>query len=169
MFPPAPPYPPDPLPAPAFDQRLTLNPGNGAGCATEPAGADGAGSFGWAMDQTGNCALQVGGFSFPAGAGIPVSLPCQAVLQNAQQSRAPILVPVYVSLNAGNYALKGFADFVVTGYNLLPGFSAADWLNPANTCLVTGCLTGYFVQGVSPFTGSLGGPDLGASVIDLTG
>jgi hypothetical protein len=46
----------------------------------------------------------------------------------------------------------------------------ADWLNPANTCSgAEYCLTGYFVQGVIPATGSLAGTDLGVSVIDLTG
>ena len=71
---------------------------------------------------------------------------------------------------SGTYALQGFADFVVTGYNLPPGVYAADWLNPANSCQGTDyCLTGYFVQGVIPSTGSLAGTDLGASVIDLTG
>ncbi len=99
-----------------------------------------------------------------------MSAACQAVLQNAQQSQMPILVPVYVSKNAGNtYALKGFADFVVTGYNFPFGF-AADWLNPANTCTGTpNCLSGYFVHGVIPTTGSFAASSLGAYVIDLTG
>jgi hypothetical protein len=97
---------------------------------------------------------------------------CQSALQNAQQSQIPILVPIYTSFDAaaGTYALDGFADFVVTGYNLPPGLYAADWLNPANSCQGTDyCLSGYFVQGVIPATGNLGGTDLGVSVIDLTG
>ena len=60
---------------------------------------------------------------------------------------------------------------MVTGYNL-PGFPpAADWLNPANTCPVgpNPCLDGYFVQGLSTATGSIAGPNLGLSIIDLTG
>jgi hypothetical protein len=96
---------------------------------------------------------------------------CQAALENAQQNQIPILVPVYVSFAAAadTYALQGFADFVVTGYNL-PGFDAPDWLNPTNSCQGTVyCLNGYFVQGLIPTTGSITGPSLGASVIDLTG
>ena len=81
-------------------------------------------------------------------------------------------MPIYGSLvNPGNpsYSLTGFADFVVTGYNL-PGFAASDWLDPAKNCPVTTyCLNGYFVQGVIAATGSVSGTDLGASVIDLTG
>jgi hypothetical protein len=168
---PAPPYSSSALPAASFDEVLTLDPGNDVGCATEPAGADGPGTFGWAEDA-GNCTLPISGPSFPAGTGTSVISSCQAALQNAQSSQIPILVPVYVSLNGagGTYVLQGFADFVVTGYNLPPGFFAADWLNPANSCQGTDyCLTGYFVQGVIPATGALTGTYLGTSVIDLTG
>ena len=132
MFASAPPYPQNPLPAPGSDQVLTLDPGNNNGCATEPAGADGPGSFGWARDHGGK--LQPAGQRrhFPARMQVRVSCGLPGGLQNAQQSQMPILVPVYVSLNnaAGNtYVLKGFADFVVTGYNL-PGFAAAGLAEP---------------------------------------
>jgi hypothetical protein len=169
LFPSAPPYPPDPQPSASFDQVLTLTPGNDTGCATEPGGADGAHTFGWAADQTGNCGLPVSGSSFPADTGTAVSPACQQVLSNAQQNKIPILVPVYVSFNGSDaYVLKGFADFVVTGYTM-PGFVAPDWLDPANTCPSTDCLNGYFVQGIIPTTGSLTGTNLGVSIIDLTG
>ena len=172
VFASAPPYSQNPLPAASFDQVLMQNPGNGTGCATEPAGADGPATFGWAADATGNCTLPITGPTFAESADILVTTACLTALQNAQQNQIPILVPVYVSLNTGadTYALKGFADFVVTGYNLAPDFFEPDWLNPANTCTgTTYCLTGYFVQGVIPSTGSFTGPSLGASVIDLTG
>jgi hypothetical protein len=172
VYAPAPPYAEDAGPAPSFDQVLTPDAGNGSGCATEPAPADGPGTFGWAADATGNCSLTVTGSAFPAGPGGLVSAPCQQVLQSAQQHETPMLVPVYVSLNDadGTFALQGFADFVVTGYNLPPGLFAADWLNPDNTCQGTDyCVTGYFVRGVVPATGGLSGTYLGASIIDLTG
>jgi Flp pilus assembly protein TadG len=165
----APPYPQDPAPAPSFDQVLTPDPGNASGCPTEPAGDSGPGTFGWAADATGNCSLPVSGASFGGSAGMSPS--CQVVLQNAWTNKIPILVPVNASFDAATntYTLQGFADFVVTGYNL-PGFEAADWLNPANSCQgAVYCLNGYFVQGVIPTTGSTTGPNLGASVIELTG
>jgi len=169
-FAPAPPYT-GVLPAPSFDQQLTANPGNDGPCATEPAPADSAGTFGWANDATGNCSLPVAAPSF-SGSGA-MSGACELVLQNAQQSEVPIPVPVYLSYNGGTntYNLVGFADFVVTGY-YLPGFApAADWLNPANTCPVgpNYCVDGYFVQGLVKTPASIGGPNLGLSVIDLTG
>jgi Flp pilus assembly protein TadG len=172
LFASAPPYSQNPPPAASFDQVLTLDPGNDdPGCATEPGGADDPGTFGWAADASGHCTLPITGPNFPESTGTLVTAACETVLQNAQQNQIPILVPVYVSVNTATdtYALKGFADFVVTGYNLAPGFFEPDWLNAANTCTTDNCLTGYFVQGVIPSTGSFAGPSLGASVIDLTG
>ncbi|HUB39624.1 MAG TPA: TadE/TadG family type IV pilus assembly protein [Streptosporangiaceae bacterium] len=171
LFAPAPPYSQNPLPSASFDQQLMLNPGNGAGCATEPAGADGSGNFGWAQAAPGTCTLAITGPTFPESTAA-VTAACQTTLQNAQQNQTAILVPVYVSLNSAvnTYALKGFADFVVTGYDFGPGLSEPDWLDPANTCTGTNdCVTGYFVQGVIPSTGSFAGPSLGAYLIDLTG
>lgn len=174
-FGPAPPSPPNPAPAPASDQVLMLNNtgANNNGCATEPAGSDGPDSFGWVQHPAGICALPISGATFPGRTQTRVSFSCQRVLQGAQQNQTPILVPVYVSLNdvAGNvtYVLQGFADFVVTGYHM-PGFDAPDWLDPANDCQGADyCLNGYFTQGLIPTTGSLGGTNLGASVIELTG
>jgi hypothetical protein len=84
---------------------------------------------------------------------------------------------VYVSQSgpgAPVYQLKGFAEFVVTGYNMPDDdgdtFTASDWLNPANDCPATQtCLNGFFVHGVVPFTGTFGATNLGVSVINLTG
>ncbi len=166
------PAPQSSLPSPTFDEVLTQAPGNGVGCATEPAGADGPGSLGWAHAPGGNCTLSVTAPTFQQDPGAPVTGGCQSLLQNAQQNKIPLLVPVYVSMNSGSntFALQGFADFVLTGYNLPPGQFEPDWLDPANTCTGTNyCVTGYFVQGVIPSTGTFAGPSLGASVIDLTG
>jgi Putative Flp pilus-assembly TadE/G-like len=144
-------------PAAGVDQVLTLNTGN---CA----------SFGWADDIKNTCAVPISGPSFPGSPGNSTEPACLAVLQNAWQNQIPILVPVYSAFDGATdtYALQGFADFVVTGYNLA-SVQEPDRLDPANTCTVTNCLTGYFVQGVIPTTGSLSGTYLGVSVIDLTG
>jgi hypothetical protein len=158
------------VPAASVDQVLTLNPGNGVGCATEPTGDDGASTFGWADDTKNTCAVPISGPSFPSSPGNSTEPACLAVLQNSWQNKIPILVPVYTTFDSGanTYALQGFAEFVVTGYNM-PSVQEPDWLNPANTCAGTNCVTGYFVQGVIPSTGSLTGTYLGASIIDLTG
>src|SRR5690348_7586731 len=173
-FPAAPPYPPNQPPPSSADQVLTQNSGNGTGCASEPAGADGPGSFGWVSHPGGDCTFPVSGPTFPVRTGNAVSDPCVQILQTAQQNRAPIPVPVYVSTDGATYTLLGFADFVVTGYNLLGSnggdVDASDWLDSSNDCSGTNyCLNGYFVQGVVPFTGSFGTTALGVYSIDLTG
>jgi hypothetical protein len=171
-----PPYPPNPLPGPSFDQVLQLH-GSGAGgegCDHGESGGVAPGNFGW-TDDSGNCSLAISGATYGGNTGTSVSHACQTVLANARASRTPIYVPVYTSVtgngNNATYTLKGFAAFVVTGYNM-PSFAARDWLDPDNDngCSRSAfCLTGYFTQGLIPSSGSLGGPDLGAVVIRLTG
>lgn len=153
-----------------MDQVLTPKPGSGGGCPTEPAGADGPGTFGWISGDQSNCTLLVNG-SFGEDSGGQTSASCADALQNDQQSRIPVLIPIYVAVQGQEYTLQGFADFVVTGYSFPDiGMSAPDWLNPANSCADTQyCLNGYFVHGVIPDTGTVTGTYLGASVIDLTG
>jgi Flp pilus assembly protein TadG len=171
-FAPPPPYPPDPVPDPSFDQVLQLDSGTGAGCSTEPAGADGPGTFSWVAQPQGTCTTYVSPPTFVGRNPNAPSPSCQSLLQSAQQNQTPLLVPIYVSASGNGpptYTLLGFADFVVTGYNL-PGFYASDWLDPASNCQGTNyCLNGFFIHGVGPFTGNLNGTDLGVSVIELTG
>jgi hypothetical protein len=177
-FAPAPPYPPNPLPAPSFDHALQLHGGgSGTGCPTEPSGADAPGNFGWTSDPAGNCSVTVSGSTYGVSTGTSVSSACKTFLSAAQSSKSLIFIPVYVSVSGtgtatGTYTLKGFAAFVLTGYHL-PGFTASDWLNPANDCKGNSfCLNGYFTQGLIPatdVTGGPGGPPLGADIIKLAG
>jgi Flp pilus assembly protein TadG len=166
LFAPSPPYPPDPLPAPSLDQVLRpTTSSSSTGCATEQAGADAAGTFGWTANS-GTCSLAVSGTRYGTGA---ISQACVTALDSSQDNQTPIFVPIYVSVTGANYTLKGFAAFVVTGYNLA-GISDPDWLNPQNSCQGSDvCVNGYFTQAVMPYTGSFGGTNLGASVINLTG
>ncbi len=170
-FAPAPPA----VPNPSFDHQLDLrNLGNSTGCSGEPSGSDGAGAFGWALDQTGTCGILTNSATFPAATGAAAGSTCQTALANAQASRKVIFLPVYTSYTGtGNntvFTLKGFAAFVVTGYSL-PGFSASDWLKQANNNCTFKCIDGYFTKALIPATGGAneGGTYLGAAVIGLTG
>ncbi len=180
-------------PAASSDQVLPLNGSGGQGCLGGPAGSVTDGDFGW-TDSSGGCSQAVSGPTYGGGIG-PVSSACQNVLQNAWASRAPIYIPVYTSVVAdpdgdgdtsiplpndtdddqARYTLDGFAAFVVTGYNLpLPNqsspFFASDWLNQANNCSgSTFCLNGYFTRGLIPSSGTIGGPDLGAVIVRVSG
>jgi hypothetical protein len=168
-----PPYPPDPSPAASLDQVLTLGAAAGSGCSGEPAGADGPGAFGWTVDQTGTCSVDIATTTYGDDTGPTAGQSCAPALAAAVASHAPVDLPVYVSVTGTGpgavYTLKGFAAFVVTGYHL-PGATAPDWLNPANACpAAQQCINGFFVQGLVPATGPVGGPDLGATEIRLSG
>jgi Flp pilus assembly protein TadG len=173
-FAPPPPYPPNPLPAPSFDQVLKLHTTTTSGsCPSEPAGADGPGAFGWTDDQTGTCLVDITNNTYSVNTGVSAGQTCQQALAAAQASRSLVFIPIYTSITGTGtgavYTLKGFAAFVVTGYHL-PGFVASDWLNPANDCKGSDkCINGYFTQGLIPSTGDVGGSDLGARIVKLTG
>ncbi|HEX9066285.1 MAG TPA: TadE/TadG family type IV pilus assembly protein [Streptosporangiaceae bacterium] len=173
VFGPPPPYPPNPLPSPSVDQVLKLHTTAGTGCPSEPAGADGPGLFGWTNDPTNTCTTPVINGMYGGNTGVSVSQACKKVIAADQANRTLVFLPIYVSVSGtganGTYTLKGFAAFVITGYSL-PGFSASDWLNPANNCKGSDkCINGYFTRGLIPSPGTIGGPNLGADVIALTG
>jgi Putative Flp pilus-assembly TadE/G-like len=168
-----PPYPPNSLPPSSLDRVLRLRSGEQQGCGTEPAGSDAPGNFGWTNDPNGTCSLLVNAGTYGVKPGVSASQACKTALAADQANKTLIFLPVYTTVTGRGrnavYTLKGFAAFVVTGYSL-PGFSAPDWLNPANNCRGSSkCLNGYFTQGLIPYTSSLGGTNLGAVIIRLTG
>ncbi|MEU7530429.1 Tad domain-containing protein [Saccharothrix sp. NPDC042600] len=166
--------PPPAVPPVSADQVLKLHdPSKPTTCPSGPAGSDGPGMFGWVDDSDGDCKAFISGGSYSADTGVSAGKSCQAALAAAQADRTVVYVPVYTSVSGtgtgGTYALKGFAAFVVTGYHL-PGFTASDWLNPKNDCKgADKCVNGYFTQGLLPAAGTIGGPDLGVDVVQLTG
>lgn len=175
LFGPPPPYPPNPLPSPSVDQVLQLHTGKttATGCNTEPAGSDGPGMFGWTDDPTNSCSTYESGGTYTVSTGVSAGNTCQDLLASAYANRTLLFVPVYTQVAGtgtnGTYTLKGFAAFVVTGYHL-PGFTASDWLEPSNDCHGSAqCINGYFTQGLIASTGALGGVNLGATIVTLTG
>jgi Flp pilus assembly protein TadG len=173
-FAPAPPYPP--TPNASFDQVIVLHGSTNkinTGCPTEPAGADAPGNFGWTSDVLGNCTVTVSSNTYGGNTGNNVSQDCQTALSNDWSNRTLVFIPVYVSVSGtGNnvtYTLKGWAAFVVTGYHM-PSFSQTDWVTGKLPCKGSSfCLSGFFTQGLIPSTGSIGGPQLGAYIVKLTG
>lgn len=168
-FAPAPPT----TPASSYDHQINLaNLGNKTGCTGEPSGSDGAGAFGWALDQTGTCGIFTNTATFPAATGASAGSTCQTALSAARASRKPIFLPVYTTYTGTGsnvvFTLKGFAAFVVTGYSL-PGFSASDWLKSANNTCSYKCIDGYFTKALIPGASSEGGTYLGAAAVGLSG
>lgn len=167
------PSPPPATPAASFD-RVLVQHGNTSdtGCPTEPAGADGPGNFGFTAGPN-PCSVSVTGNTYPGNTGANANQ-CQTALYNAWSTRSVVYLPVYVSaVGTGNnltFTLKGFAAFVITGYYFPGQVKESDWLNSANNCKGSSfCLNGYFTQDLIPTLGSLGGTNLGAYIVRLTG
>ncbi|HUC59222.1 MAG TPA: pilus assembly protein TadG-related protein [Streptosporangiaceae bacterium] len=180
---------PPATPSSSSDVVLKLNSSSNGGCSSEPQGSnDGPGVFGWTAEPDNDCTTGVVSDNYNSqsvSGGVPST--CESALAAAQLNKTIEFIPIYSSFSGSgfgaNYTLAGFAAFVITGYNF-PGFSASDWLNPANNCKgSTVCLNGYFTRGVMPIVGPLatsqeGGcmgnmgdatNDLGAIIIKLTG
>jgi hypothetical protein len=166
--------PPPAIPAQSYDQVLKLHTtASNTGCPTEPAGADAPGNFGWTTDPNNDCVTPVIGGTYGGNTGTSISTACKTVFNSDWLNHTLVFVPVYVIVGGtganSSYTLKGFAAFVITGYQL-PGANAKDWLNPANSCKGSDkCIEGYFTQGLVPTAGSVGGPNLGADIIVLSG
>jgi hypothetical protein len=139
----------------------------------EPSGSDGPGNFGWTTD-TGSCSVTISNGTYGGNTGASVSGDCQTALYNAWSTESLIFLPVYTTTSGnGNnltYTLKGFAAFIITGYNFPGQAQEKDWVTGQYPCSGSDfCLSGFFTQGLIPSIGSLGGPNLGASIIVLTG
>jgi len=168
-----PPYPPNPLPPTSAERVLQLH-SSGSACGGGPSGWDLPGGFGWLDDPNGDCT----GFvdvnnTYHDSSGVAASGACKTALANLQTNRTLVYLPVYDgaggSGHGGTYHLKGFAAFVVTGYRL-SGFSTPSWLTGLDRCTGSSkCVYGYFTQGLIPSAGALGGPSMGASVVQLAG
>ena len=140
-------------PSPSLDTVLVLGANANTGCASDPASTDGPGTFGWTIQDSPHCTLDVQDSSPYEGSNRQSPGVCQDAIATAQAQHSTLIVPVYSRCTHGgtsSYTLKGFAAFVVTGYSL-PGSSASDWLNPANSCSKNQvCVNGYFTRDLIP-------------------
>jgi hypothetical protein len=152
---------------------LKLHTTGGTTCPSGPAGSDGPGMFGWVDDTNSDCSVLISNNTYSANTGASADKNCRSALQDAYTSREPVFLPIYTGVTGtgtgGTYALAGFAAFVVTGY-WLPGADQKDWLTGKNECKGSDkCVAGYFVQALMPNEGTIGGPDLGVRIVQLTG
>ncbi|MBM7861663.1 TadE/TadG family type IV pilus assembly protein [Lentzea nigeriaca] len=152
---------------------LKLHTTSGTGCPGGPSGSDGPGEFGWVDEADNDCSVLINNNTYSSDTGASAGKDCKTALQASWSSRTPVWLPIYTNVagtgTGGTYTLSGFAGFVITGY-WLPGASQKDWLTGKNECTGSDkCIAGYFVQGLIPSTGTIGGPDLGARIVQLTG
>jgi hypothetical protein len=154
-------------------ERVLVLHGTDLGCAGGASGWDLPGGFGWLVDHTGACQTRVditGTYQDTTGLG--ASQACRDALNLARTNREVMLVPVFDGAggtgHTGYYHLRGFASFVVTGYNL-PGLSAPSGLTGLKPCVGNiKCVSGYFTRDLITAP-ALGGPDLGATAVQMVG
>ncbi len=162
---------------PVSAERVVHLKGSGADrtCPAGPSGWDRPGGFGWLDDGEGNCATTVDVDGNVGGnTGNSVSAACRTALAAQRAERRTALIPIYDTVTGTGatttYHVVGFASFVLTGYHL-SGFTAPSWLTGRHACGGSErCLYGYFIRALVPTTGiTIGGPDLGVSVVNPIG
>jgi hypothetical protein len=156
-------------------------------CPAGPANKDVPGGFGWLVEDAGPCktAVKVNG-TYGVDPGNSASQGCRDALVLLRKAGKPVFMPVYNDVldeyekkekGRGNekvlykstYTIAGFAAFVLTGWDV-PGSSEVSSLTKQRYCSGSDtCLYGYFIKGLLPATGTIGGPDLGASIVSLVG
>lgn len=169
------PTPDEGLPPAAAQKAIYLKDNRSTTCDAGPSGWDRPGGFGWLDDPEGSCATTIeADGSYGGNTGNSVSKPCKDVLPGLVTDRRSTLIPIYDGVHGTGantvYHLAGFASFVMTGYHLGTS-SVKSWLTNGHLCSGSQrCLYGYFTRGLVPTTGAeIGGPDLGAAVLNLVG
>ncbi|MFG1926781.1 pilus assembly protein TadG-related protein [Cryptosporangium sp. NPDC048952] len=172
--------------------KVNTSPACNAGAPASPPPWTGGNGFGFLQGaySDANClqTMTVGDVLPASDLGALAPVNCLTSLQNAVNTGAPILVPIYdyqwnplINLDAYTVRIAGFAAFVVKGYQLgllngvlktvgsLLGVSG----NPQCAVVLDFCLNGYFTQAIIPApsvsVNSLGTTDYGVSLITRIG
>lgn len=138
---------------------------------TNPGGGgwgDAPGSFGW-LDSSGACSATVdtdGTYDGDTGNNFPME--CRAVMESLVDSGETIFMPIYDGVQgSGNnayYRFKGWAAFVLLGYDLNGGKYGTKCVSMKKPCI-----TGYFTQDLVDDPIETGGPSYGATAVMLSG
>jgi hypothetical protein len=169
-FAPPPPYPPYPAGEVALKLHSTTD--TTGGCTTSGSGSLLPGGFGWLNSTNCQTSATAGGF-VASDPGISAS---SCADQLAALVGTLLYLPVFDQASGtgsgGQYRIKGFAAFYLSGYKLAGAHPAT--VNPPGTVTAcTGsdkCIYGWFTQGLVPTGGQIGsGPSMGAKVVALTG
>jgi Flp pilus assembly protein TadG len=179
-LPPASPLPPDPHYAQEyiyFHTSTSMNPNSG--CNPDPADWNLPGGFGW-LQTTGtgcNTATEINnwysgktGTSVPSGCTLPavptlVQIPIFTCTNFQPPQTSPCNTTGTTGTGAnGMYYIQAYATFYLTGYRF-PGQCAGNVKCGGPDDFIAG----WFINGGASGTGSIGGPPLGANVVQLIG
>jgi hypothetical protein len=162
-----PPYPPYPPREVALKLHSTSERG---GCPSSGgAYADLPGGFGWLASSGCKATTTAGGY-VSADPGVSASS-CAKELPTLVGTL--LYLPVFDQASGtgagGQYHIKGFAAFYLDGYDL-PGAGSKKPNGDVTRCKGSDkCVYGWFTLGLVPTGGSIGGPNMGARVVALTG
>lgn len=181
-FAPPPPYPP--YPDASWEQTLYFHDTTEAAAGDCPAGPSGgddplSGGFGWLESTDCQATSSVDGW-YDASPGTSPGNDCKANQLDDYVGQT-VYIPIYDRTNGlnganGQYGVLGYAAFVLTGYHLGGSYSVPSIITGQKTCAVLPtegsqrCISGFFTQALTPTSGTIGGPLLGAPpVIQMSG
>jgi hypothetical protein len=157
----------------SYEHMIYLHDTKGlSGCPSGPSGSDLPGGFGW-LDSDG-CEATVDENSWVYDdPGVSINSDCKDKIDDLVGTT--VFLPVFDETNGlsganGEYHIRGFAAFYLTGYNL-PAAKGNPQASVATGAKCKGsekCLIGWFTQGlVDVGTAGGSGPPMGASAVSL--
>jgi hypothetical protein len=165
-------YPADPTSAEAtvyFHTNTDATP-----CPAGPAGSDLPGGFGWLQPDTDKCQATSdinGWWDDKTGRAVPSEC---TVAEMKSLVGTIIHIPLFTDTNDLNgtngqyYTGGGYASFYLTGFSIEGQYKADSLVTGRTPCAgEDSCISGFFVNDDQAVTGTIGGPSLGVTVIQL--
>ena len=168
---PPPPYPP--YPTSPGETTIYFHDTTGASpCPAGGSGADLAGGFGWLQTSSGCTATSDINNWFADSTGRPPPNSCTWPLMAANWQTV-VAIPIFDKTNDltgsnGSYHMEGFAAFYLTGYSIVGQYKQPSVVSGNYPCSgQASCISGFFVDDPSIFTGKVGGASMGVTVVNL--
>lgn len=143
-------------------------------CPQGPSGADLPGGFGWLKTSTDCWAASSVNDWYDDKTGRPPPNSCDPSEMSALVGNV-ISIPIYDQTNGltgsnGQYHIKGYAAFYLTGYSIEGQFKERSLVTGNFPCSGSqSCISGFFVNGQLVPGGTIGGPSMGVTTISVIG
>jgi hypothetical protein len=160
---------------PFLEKTIYFHDTTGANPCAESEGGSGydlPGGFGWLATSSGCLATSTTGNWFADSTGRPPPNSCTWQLM-AQEWKQVVAVPVFTQTNNlnganGSYLVEKFAAFYLTGYSIAGQYKEKSVVTNTYPCSgQASCISGYFIDDSSLFTGTVGGASSGVTVVNL--
>jgi hypothetical protein len=142
-------------------------------CPAGPSGSDLPGGFGW-LDTNEDCAATTDTSGWvDDSTGVPPPNSCSTAELTAMVGQI-VSIPIFGETNGlsganGAYRIVGYAAFYLTGFRF-PSANHKSILSGGLPCTGSDhCLSGVFTIDPTPSSGTIGGPSLGVTVVQMSG